>query len=101
MPMEMNDIELPQETSFRLLSLTFTRSMEWKPYIQSIAKAASRKVDSYYRAQHFLTPEIYLNLYKPIIRLCVEYCCHMWGDAHGLDLLNRVQKRFASPVTHE
>ena len=33
--------------SFRLLGLTFTRFMDWKPYIQSIdeaAKAASRKV---------------------------------------------------------
>ena len=45
-PVEMNDIELPEETSFRLLGLNFTRSMDWEPYIQSIAKAASRKVCS-------------------------------------------------------
>ena len=30
-PVEMNDIELPEETSFPLLGLT--RSMDWKPYI--------------------------------------------------------------------
>ena len=42
-PVEMNGIELPEETSFRLLGLVFIRSMDWKPYIQSIAKAASRK----------------------------------------------------------
>ena len=35
---EMNDIVLPEETSFRLLGLTFTRSMDWKPYIPFIAK---------------------------------------------------------------
>ena len=45
-PVEMNGIELPEETSFRLLGLTFTRSMDWKPYIQSIAKAVTRKVGS-------------------------------------------------------
>ena len=44
---EMNDIELSEETSFRLIGLTFTRSMEWKPCIQSIAKATSRKVGSF------------------------------------------------------
>ena len=56
-PLEMNGIELPGETSFRLLGLTFTRSMDWKPYTQSIAKAASRKVRSRYSAVRFLTPE--------------------------------------------
>ena len=47
-PVEMNSIELPQETSLRLLGMTFTRYMDWKPYIQSIAKAASRKVGSHF-----------------------------------------------------
>ena len=80
-PVEMNDIELPEETSFRLLGLTFTRSMDWKPYIQSIAKAASRKVGSLYRAQRFLTPESILYLYKSTIFLCMEYCSHIWDRA--------------------
>ena len=31
MPVEMYGIELPEETSFCLLGLTFTRSMEWEP----------------------------------------------------------------------
>ena len=48
-PVDMNGIELPEETRFHLLGLTFIRSMDWKAYIQSIAKAGSRKVDSLYR----------------------------------------------------
>ena len=80
-PVEMNGIELPEETSFRLLGLKFTRSMDWKPYIQSIAKAASRKVDALYRAQRFLTPESILYLHKSTIRLCMEYCFHIWGGS--------------------
>ena len=43
-PVDMNDIELPEETSVRLLGLNFTQSMDWKPGIQSFAKASSRKV---------------------------------------------------------
>jgi hypothetical protein len=94
-PVEMNGVDLPEETSFCLLGLTFTQSMGWKPYIQSIAKAASRKVGSLYRAQRFLTPESIFCLHKSTIRPCMEYCSHIWGGAprsQGLDLLDRVQK---------
>ena len=42
-PVEMNGIELPEETSFRLLGLTFTRSMDWKQFIQSIAKECAKE----------------------------------------------------------
>ena len=45
-PVEINGIELPEEASFRLLCLTFTRSLDGKPYTQSIANVASRKVGS-------------------------------------------------------
>ena len=71
-PVEMNGIELREETTFRLLTLTFIRSVDWKPYTQSIAKAASRKVGSLYRAQCVLTPESTLYLYKSTIH-------HVWS----------------------
>ena len=85
-------------------TLTFTPTMDWKPYIQSIAKAASRKVGSLFRAQPFLSPESILYLYKSTIRPCMEYCSHIWGGAHmskGLDLLDRVQKRVVNLVGKE
>ena len=103
-PVEMNGIALPEKSSFRLLGIPFTPSMDWKPYIQSIAKAASRRVGSLYRAQRFHTPETILHLYKSTIRPCMEYCSHIWGGApksHGLDLLDRVQKRVVNLVGPE
>ena len=98
-PVEMSGIELPEETSSHLLGLTFIRSMGWRSNIQSIAKAASRRMGSLYRAQHFLTPESILYLNKSTIRPGMEYCFYIWGGAprsHGLDLLDRVQKRVIS-----
>ena len=74
---------------------------DWEPYIQPIAKAASRKVGSFFTAQHFLTPEFILYLYKSTIRPCMEYCSHIGGGAprfHGLDLLDRVQRQVVSLV---
>ena len=101
-PVEMNSIELPEEIIFLLLGLTFARCMDWKPYIQSIVKAVSRKVDSLYWVQLFLTPESILYLYKSTIWPCMEYCSHIWDDVarfHGLGLLlDRVQKQVVSLV---
>ena len=96
---EMNGSLLPEETSCCLLGLTF--NYLWTGNHKSITKAASRKVGSLYRPQHFLTAESTLYLYKSNIRPCMEYCSHIWGGAprsHGLDLLNRVQKRVVSLV---
>ena len=70
LPVEMNAIVLPEETIFCLLGLTFIRSMDWKPYIQSIIKPDSRIVSSLYRAQRFLTPLSILYLYKSTIQPC-------------------------------
>ena len=100
-PVKMNGVELPENTSFRLLGLIFTQTMDWKPYLQSIAKAASRKVGSLYRSLRFLTPETILYLYKSTIRPGMEYCSHIWGGAPksgGLDLLDRVQKRIVNLI---
>ena len=91
-PVEMNSIELPEETSIRLLCLTFTRSMDWKPYVQYIAKAASRKVGS-------LGPSIWLLLIPscictnlPSSHICsTVLICGGASRSHVLDLLDRVQ----------
>ena len=107
-PVEMKGIELPEETSLRLIGLTFIQSMDWKPYIQFIAKAASRKMGSIYRAQHFLTLESILYLYKSTIWPCMEYCSHTWGGAprSSAETGNQLSRLrtffwFSSPVTQE
>ena len=70
-PVEMNRIELPEETSLRLHGLTFTRSMDWKPYIQSIAKVASRKMG-------FLEPSVSLLLNPSCIYTNLPFV-HVWS----------------------
>ena len=98
-PVEMNGIKLSEETSFRLLDLNFSRSMDWKPYIQFIG--CFKESEFPFWAQRFLTPESILYLYKSTIQPCMEYCSHIWGGAprsHGLYLLDRVQKRAVSLV---
>ena len=90
--MKMNDIELPECASFRLLGLVFTPKFDWKPHVQSVAKQASQRV----RSQRYLAPETILYFYKGTICPCKECCSHIWGGASQsgcLDLLDRDQQR--------
>ena len=36
-PLKLNDIELPESSSFPLLGLAFSPKLHWKSYVQSIA----------------------------------------------------------------
>lgn len=40
----------------------------WKDYIEAIDRSAARKTGSFYRSKRFLTPEIFLHIYKTTIR---------------------------------
>ena len=48
----------------------------------------------------FLSPEVALYHYKSTIRLCMEYCCHVWaGDpSRYLELLDKLQKQICRTV---
>ena len=94
----MNRAELPENSHFCLLGLTFSNDFSWNNYIESIAKSAAMKVGSLYRAQNFLSPESILYLYKATIRPCIEYCCHVWAGASAgcLSLLDRIQRRITN-----
>ena len=87
--------ELPEETSFCLLGLNFTWSESHKSPLPRLLQGKWAS----FRAQHFLTPDSYLYLYKSSIQPCVEYCSHIWGGApRSQALLDRVQIQVVSSV---
>ena len=85
---------LEEKTSFKMLGLTFSSKLDWGSYIVSIAKTASKKIGALIRSMEFLSPEVALYLYKPTIRSCMEYCCHVSARAPScyLELLDKLQK---------
>ena len=89
-----------EKSSFTMLGLTFSSRLNWGSYILSIAKTTSKKIEALIRSMKFLSPEVALYLYKSTIRPCMEYCCHVWTDAHScyLDLLDQLQKRMCRTV---
>ena len=91
---------LEEETSFKMLGLTFSSKLDWGSYIVSIAKTASKKIGALIRSMKFLSPEVALYLYKSTIQPCMEYCCHVWAGAPScyLELLDKPQKRICRTV---
>ena len=91
---------MPENSSFRLLGLTFSNDFSWNTYIESIAKSAAMKVGSLFRSRNFLSPESILYLYKATIRPCMEYCCHIWVGASNscLRLLDQIQRRIINLI---
>ena len=91
---------LEEKSSFKMLGLTFSSKLDWGSYIISIAKNASKKIGALIRSMKFRSPEVALYLYKSTIRLCMEYCCHVWAGAPGcyLELLDKLQKRICRIV---
>ena len=75
-----------------MLGLTFSSKFDWKSYITSIAKTASKKIGALIWSMKFLSPEVALSLFKSIICPCMEQCCHVWVGAPScyLELLDKL-----------
>ena len=96
----MDESVLQEQSSFKILRLTFSSKLDLGSYIISIAKTASKKIGALIRSMKFLSPEVALYLYKSTIRSCMEYCCYVWAGAPSsyLKLLDKIQKQICRSV---
>ena len=76
---KMDGSVLEEESSFKMLGLTFSSKLDWGFYIISIAKTASKKIGALIPSMESLSPEVALHLYKSLICPCMEYCCYVWA----------------------
>ena len=83
---------VPQE-SINILGVTVRHDLSWKPHIMAIAKTASKKLGILFRFRKYFTSFQLLKLYKGLIRPCLEYCCHIWGNSSSAKLLDAVQRK--------
>ena len=74
---KMNGSVLEEKSSFKMLGLTFSPTLDWGSYIISIVKTASKKIGALIRPMKFYSLEVALHLYKSNIQSCMEYCCHV------------------------
>ena len=91
---KMGGSVLEEQSSFKMLGLTFSSKLDWDSYIISIAKTASKTIGALIRSMKFLSPEVVLYLCKSTIRQCMEYSCHVRAGAPScyMELLDKLQK---------
>ena len=97
---KMDGSVLEENSSFKMLELTFSSKLNWGSYIISIAKTGSKKIGALILSTKLLFPEVALYLYKSTICPCMEYCCHVWARAPScyLKLLDKLQKQMCRTV---
>src|SRR5678816_3858491 len=64
-----------------------------QPHITTVAKAASKKLGVLFRLRDFFSSSQLIQLYKGLIRPCMEYCSHIWGGSGFTRLLDRVESK--------
>ena len=64
---------LEEKSSFKMLELIFSSTLDWVSYIIFAAKTVSRKSGALIRSMKFLFA---LYLYKSTVRPSMKYCCH-------------------------
>ena len=94
---KMDRSVLEENSSFKMLGLTFSSKLDWGSYIISIAKTVSKKIGALICPVKFLSPEVAVYLYKSTIRPFMEYCCHVWAGATNcyLELLDKLKNGYA------
>ena len=58
--MKLNGSVLEEKSSFKMLELSFSSTLDWGSYNVCIAKTASKKIGTLIRSMEFLSPEVAL-----------------------------------------
>ena len=75
--MKNDGSDLAENSSFKMLGLTFSSKLDWHSYIISITKTSFKKTRALIRSMKFASPVVALHPYKSIMRPCMEHCCHL------------------------
>ena len=94
---KIDESDLGEKSSFKILGVTFSSKLDWGSYVISIFITGSKNSGALIRSMKFLSPEVALYLYKSTIRSCMEYCCHVWTGAPNccLQFLDKLLKRIS------
>ena len=93
--MKMDGSVLEEQSSFKMLGLSFSSKLDWGSYIISISKIVSSEIGALIRSMNFVSPEVDLYFYKSIIRSCMKYYYHVWTGApsYYLEILDKLKNR--------
>lgn len=91
----MDGTTIRARESISLLGITISDNLSWDSHVRNLAKSASQKLGSLFRAKNLYSSPQLAQIYKAQIRPTVEYCSHIWrtAPAHTLNLLDSIERR--------
>ena len=98
---KLNNTELEACSTEKDLGITFDEKLKFSQHIGNITAKANSRLAIIKRSMHDLTPEIFLPLYKSLVRPLLEYCSPVWNPVLKKDSLEieKVQRRATKLVT--
>ena len=91
----LNGVTLECCTTEKDLGVTFDDKLKFSEHIGIITSKANSRLAIIKRTIHDLTPEIFLPLYKALVRPLLEYCSPVWNPILKTDSteIEKVQRR--------
>ena len=97
-PLFLNDIQIPETNSVKVLGFTFDSSFTWQKHIDNVLKRGRQRLGQLYRCRSLFDHQDISLLYKSWIRPMLEYGCILYSGA-ALSHLNRLDS-FQSRIEH-
>lgn len=95
METEQESIIVEKVTTEKDLGVTIDTSLKFSEHINNKVNKANRNVGLIFRTFTFMDPEMFLNLYKSIVRPHLEYAATIWSPMFKKDkvIIENVQRR--------
>ena len=89
------EIELEKVDSEKDLGVIIDKNLTFRDHINSKVNIANRNLGIIFRTFTFIDEEIFLNLYKSIVRPHVEYATPIWSPLYKKDkiIIENIQRR--------
>ena len=95
MQTDTGPVVVEKVTSEKDLGVTFDQKLKFTDHINNKVNKANRNVGLIFRTFTFMNKEMFLNLYKSIVRPHLEYASTVWSSMFKKDkiLIENVQRR--------
>ena len=104
-PYTLNNIELEASSNEKDLGVTFDDKLKFSKHVSSITAKANSRLAIIKRTMNELTIEIFLPLYKSLVRPLLEYCSTIWnpllkGDKDEIEKVQRRATKLVKEIAH-
>jgi hypothetical protein len=94
-PYTLNGMRIEDSKLEKDLGVSFDNNLKFSPHVGNIVAKANSRLAIIKRTMHDLSPEVFLPLYKSLVRPLLEYCSPVWSPMLKKDQIEieKVQRR--------